>query len=96
MFDSWIIQVIYQLLFIYGFLLYNYWFSFSINLNIRLNTLSNLIVLTVLLVSSCVILNAIDYLSIISSYLFLCYILVFQFTMFIFTITHDLILSFLY
>ena len=65
-------------------------------LNIRLNTLSNLIVLTVLLVSSCVILNAIDYLSIIDSYLFLGYILVFQFTMFISTITHDLILSFLY
>jgi hypothetical protein len=64
--------------------------------NIRLNTLSNLILLTVLLVSSCVILNSIDYLSIIDSYLFLLYILIFQFTMIIFILTHDLILSFLY
>jgi len=64
--------------------------------NIRSNTLSNFIVLTVLLVSSCVILNSIDYLSIIDSYLFLVYILIFQFTMIIFILTHDFILSFLY
>jgi len=64
--------------------------------NIRSNTLSNLMLLTVLLVSSCVILNSIDYLSIIDSYLFLLYILIFQFTMIIFIFTHDLILSFLY
>ena len=59
-------------------------------------TLSNLIVVTVLLVSSCVILNSIDYLSIIESSIFLVYILIFQFTMIIFILTHDLILSFLY
>ena len=64
--------------------------------NIRSNTLSNFIVLTVLLVSSCVILNSIDYLSIIDSILFLVYILIFQFTMIIFILTHDFILSFLY
>jgi NADH-quinone oxidoreductase subunit L len=64
--------------------------------NMRSSTLANFILLTVLLVSSCVVINSIDYLSIIDSYLFLCYILMFQFTMVIFILTHDLILSFLY
>jgi len=63
--------------------------------NLRYNNLSNSLLLTVLLVSSCVILNSIDYLSIIDSYVFLLYILIFQFTMIIFILTHDLILSYL-
>ncbi len=65
-------------------------------ISIRLNTLSNWIILTVLIVSSCVIINSIDYLSIVDSYLFLIYILIFQFTMINFILCHDLILSFLF
>ena len=63
--------------------------------DIRLNVLCWFIVLVLLLVSSCVILNSIDYLSIMESYLFLVYIILFQFSMNVFTLSHDLIIIFL-
>ena len=82
-----------------GFLFINYYECMEIYIitivNVRSNALCNFILLTILLVSSCVILNSIDYLSIIDIYLFLLYILIFQFTMIIFILTHDLILAFL-
>ena len=62
-----------------GILFINYYECMEIYiitiLNVRSNILCNFIVLTILLVSSCVILNSIDYLSIIDVYLFLIYIL---------------------
>lgn len=51
-------------------------------------------VLVVLLVSSSVIINSIDYLSIMESYLFLVYIFLFQFSMNVFTLSNDLIITF--
>ena len=65
-------------------------------LNIRSNILGFLLVLTVLLVSSCVILNSIDYLCFIDSHLFLIYIILFQISMILFILSHNLILSYLY
>lgn len=64
--------------------------------HIRSSALSSLMLLTVLLVSSCVILNSIDYLSMVDSHLFLSYILLFQFTMLGFIVAADLVVSFLY
>ena len=63
--------------------------------DIRLNVLCWFLVLVLVLVSSCVILNSIDYLSIMESYLFLVYIILFQFSMNVFTLSHDLIIIFL-
>ena len=51
-------------------------------------------VLVVVLVSSSVIINSIDYLSIMESYLFLVYIYLFQFSMNVFTLSNDLIITF--
>ena len=61
---------------------------------IKLNVLSWFMVLVVLLVSSSVIINSIDYLSIMESYLFLVYIYLFQFSMNVFTLSNDLIITF--
>ena len=56
------------------------------------NLLSIIIVSIVLLVSSFVIYNSIDYLTIIDSYLFIIYILLFQFIMIIFILSNHLLL----
>jgi len=61
--------------------------------NMRLNSLSWCMVLVIRLVSSCVILCSIDYLSVLDSSLFLNYISIFQFTMIIFVISNDLIIT---
>lgn len=65
-------------------------------LSLKQSSLTTILLFTVLLVSSCVILNSIDYLSTIDSHLFLLYIHLFQLAMVMFILTHDLILSFLY
>ena len=61
-------------------------------INTRFNSVSLIIVYIVLLVSSFVIYNSIDYLSIIDSYLFIIYILLFQFIMIIFILSNHLLL----
>ena len=63
--------------------------------NARCSAVSSLVALCVLLVSSCVILNSIDYLSVVDSHSFLAYLLSFQFAMVTFVFAHDLLLSFL-
>jgi len=52
-------------------------------------------VLVILAVSSCVILNSLDYLSIMDSCIFLVYISLFQFSMILFTLSNSLIITFL-
>ena len=63
-------------------------------INIRLNILSSFMVLVVLLISSRALINAIDYLSLIESYLFLCYISSLQLSMVPFSFSNDLIITF--
>ena len=84
----------------YLFLFSHYSFTFTIDyyiievVNIRLNCLSWFMVVVIILVSSCVILCSIDYLSIIDSYLFLVYLFLFQFFMIIFVISNNFIVIF--
>lgn len=61
--------------------------------NIRLNSLCVLLVVVIVLVSSCVILCSIDYLSVVDCCLFLFYICVFQFVMIVFVVSNNLILT---
>ena len=63
-------------------------------INIRLNILSSFMVLVVLLISSRALINAIDYLSLIESYLFLCYISSLQLSTVPFSFSNDLIITF--
>ena len=63
--------------------------------NARCSAMSSLVGFCVLLVSSCVIINSIDYLSVVDSHSFLAYLLSFQFAMVTFVFAHDLLLSFL-
>jgi NADH:ubiquinone oxidoreductase subunit 5 (subunit L)/multisubunit Na+/H+ antiporter MnhA subunit len=62
---------------------------------IRFNSTSSIMVLIVLLVSSFIISNSIDYLSIMDSYLFLIYVSVLQLIMITSILSHDLIFIFL-
>ena len=63
--------------------------------NNGLNFLSLLMVLVLILVSSCVMNNSIDYLSIMEGRIFLVYILLFQFSMITFVLSNDpIIVSF--
>jgi len=62
--------------------------------NARSSCLCMLVLLAVLMVSSCVILNSIDYLSLADSPLFLGYILMFQLTMAAFILASDFLLAF--
>lgn len=62
---------------------------------IRFNSISLFMVFIVILVSSFVIFNSIDYLTIIDSYLFILYLGLFQLTMICFVCCQDLILLFL-
>ena len=103
-----VIQTVIKVYLSYWIILFNFLASFLfINLfkgmdyyndwlvNIRFNTLDWFMVLVILLVSSCVIVNSIDYLTIMESYLFLVYISLFQFCMITFVLSNDLIFSFL-
>ena len=60
----------------------------------RLNSLSWFMCCLITLISSCVILCSIDYLSIMDSYLFLIYISLFQSCMLIFVLSNDLLITF--
>ena len=75
--------------------IYNGIESYNVGIiSIRLNILSSFMVLVVLLISSRALINAIDYLSIIESYLFLCYISSLQLSMVPFSFSNDLIITF--
>ena len=63
--------------------------------NIRINSLSFVLVLVIVFVSSCVNINSIDYLSIMDNSLFLFYISILQLSMITFVLTNDLLISFL-
>ena len=99
-----VIQTVIKVYLSYWIILFNFLASFLfINLfkgmdyyndwlvNIRFNTLDWFMVLVILLVSSCVIVNSIDYLTIMESYLFLVYISLFQFCMITFVLSNDLL-----
>ena len=103
-----VIQTLIKVYLSYWIILFNFLASFLfINLfkgmdyfndwlvNIRFNTLDWFMVLVILLVSSCVIVNSIDYLTIMESYLFLVYISLFQFCMITFVLSNDLLIAFL-
>jgi NADH:ubiquinone oxidoreductase subunit 5 (subunit L)/multisubunit Na+/H+ antiporter MnhA subunit len=103
-----VIQTVIKVYLSYWIILFNFLASFLfINLfkgmdyyndwlvNIRFNTLDWFMVLVILLVSSCVIVNSIDYLTIMESYLFLVYISLFQFCMITFVLSNDLLIAFL-
>jgi len=68
---------------------------YSTIINIKFNSISYFMVLIIILVSSCVIINSIDYLSIMESYLFLVYISILQLSMITFVLSNDLIITFL-
>ncbi len=104
-----VIQTVIKVYLSYWIILFNFLASFLfINLfkgmhyyndwlvNIRFNTLDWFMVLVILLVSSCVIVNSIDYLTIMESYLFLVYISLFQFCMITFVLSNDLLIAFLF
>ena len=80
-----------------GFLLMNIWYIVDFYMievvNMRLNSLSWCMVLVILLVSACVILCSIDYLSILDSAYFLVLVSLFQFVMLTFVISNDLIIT---
>ena len=86
---------------VYLLLFSHYSFTFTIDyyimevVNIRLNCLTWLLVSVIILVSSCVILCSIDYLSIIDCYLFLILLFLFQFFMIIFVISNNFIVIFI-
>lgn len=62
----------------------------------KLYALSFFMIVIVILISSCVILNSIDYSSIMDSYPFIFYIILLNLCMLCFVLCHDIILSFLY
>lgn len=82
---------------IIGFLVINIWYIVDFYMievvNIRLNSLFWCMVLVILLVSSCVILCSIDYLSVFDIVYFLLLISLFQFVMLFFIISNDLIIT---
>ena len=103
-----LIQTVIKVYLSYWIILFNFFASFLFIIlfkgmdyyndwlvNIRFNTLDWFMVLVILLVSSCVIVNSIDYLTIMESYLFLVYISLFQFCMITFVLSNDLIIAFL-
>ena len=63
--------------------------------NLRLNSLSWFMCCLITLISSCVMLCSIDYLSIMDSYLFLIYMSLFQSCMLIFVLSNDLLITFI-
>ena len=63
-------------------------------INVRFNLISLIMVFIVLLVSSFVIFNSIDYLSIMDSSLFMIYVSLFQLTMITFVLSHSILLIF--
>jgi len=65
-------------------------------LNSRFYPLSRLLVIVVILISSIAIFNSINYLSIIDSYSFVFYITLLQLSMISFTLSHDIIITFLF
>ena len=65
-------------------------------LNSRFYPLSRFLVIVVILISSIAIFNSINYLSIIDSYSFVFYITLLQLSMISFTLSHDIIISFLF
>ena len=89
----WIIIVNWMI----GFLLMNIWYFVDFYMievvNMRLNSLSWCTVVVILLVSSCVILCSIDYLSVLDSAYFLLLVSLFQFVMLTFVISNDLIIT---
>ena len=80
-----------------GFLVMSIWYIVDFYMievvNMRLNSLFWCMVLVILLVSSCVILCSIDYLSVFDVGYFLLLISLFQFVMLTFVISNDLIIS---
>lgn len=101
-------QLILKITLLYWILICNWIFSsyltnnfltitlFLINLiNVRLNYYSLLILFTVLLITSFVIFNSIDYLTLIDSYLFLFYLTLFELVMMLFILFNDIIMIFL-
>ena len=81
-------------------LFYTFYFDSQLNLVVYnslivLNVLSWFMVFVIILVSSCVIVNSIDYLTIMESYLLLGYISLFQFSMIFFTLSNDILITFL-
>ena len=82
-----------------GVLFMNIWSIVDIYIieivNMRLNYISWFMVLVVILISSCVILCSIDYLSIMDSYLFIVLLFLFQLIMIIFVLSNDFIITLL-
>ena len=80
-----------------GFIVMNIWYIVDFYMievvNMRLDFVSWCMVLVILLVSSCVILCSIDYLSVFDAGYFLLLVSLFQFVMLIFVISNDLIIS---
>ena len=84
----------------YLFLFTHYSFSFTINyyiikvVNIRLDCLCELMSIVIILISSCVILCSIDYLSIIDCFIFICFLFLFELFMICFVISNNFIIIF--
>ena len=92
----WIISINFSLSILSINLYSNLNLFITMMLNSRFYPLSRLLVIVVILISSIAIFNSINYLSIIDSYSFVFYITLLQLSMISFTLSHDIIISFLF
>ena len=61
--------------------------------NMRVSYVSWVMLLVVMMISTCVIMSSIDYLSVFDSGVFMMYMIVFQMVMYMFVISNDMIIS---